>query len=82
MDMIIPERFQRTHWDGFKKAIDTEQTKYAGRVLTTRSVHKNGSKLYVDLTFDLIKDETGAVVGVLTIARDCTERHLAAAATR
>ena len=31
------------------------------RVLTTRSVHKNGSRLYVDLSFGLVKDAAGVV---------------------
>ena len=77
MDVIIPERFRRAHWDGFRRALETGQTKYAGRVLTTRAVHKDGSKRYVDLSFGMVKDEAGIVTGVLAIARDCTERHLA-----
>lgn len=77
MDVIIPEQFRRAHWEGYRKAFETGQTKYAGRVLTTRAVHKNGSKRYVDLSFGMVKDRAGIVIGVLAIARDCTERHLA-----
>src|SRR6185436_106358 len=51
LDVIIPERFRAAHWAGFDKALETGATKYEGRALTTRSVHKDGSKLYVDLTF-------------------------------
>ncbi|MBL6751324.1 MAG: PAS domain S-box protein [Nevskia sp.] len=78
LDMIIPERFRRGHWDGFHKAMESGQTKYAGRVLTTRSAHKNGGKLYVDLSFGLVRDGAGKVVGALAVGRDCTARHLAA----
>jgi PAS domain S-box-containing protein len=77
MDVIIPERFRRAHWEGFRKAFETGQTKYKGRVLTTRAVHKDGSKRYVDLSFSMVKDRAGIVIGVLAIARDCTERQLA-----
>jgi PAS domain S-box-containing protein len=45
LDVIIPERLRPAHWKGFRRAIDTGHTKYGNRVLTTRSVHKNGSKL-------------------------------------
>jgi PAS domain S-box-containing protein len=40
----------------------------------TRAVRKDGSKLYVEMTFAVVKDEAGAVVGSVAIARDVTER--------
>jgi PAS domain S-box-containing protein len=80
LDVIIPERLRRAHWEGFRRAIDTGQTKFGGRVLTTRSVHKDGSKLYVDLSFGLIRDEAGAIAGALAVGRDCTARHIERAA--
>jgi len=80
VDLIIPERFRAAHWAGYQHALETRQTKYAGRALTTRSVHRDGSKIYVDLSFGLVKDAGDAIVGVVAIGRDCTERHLASAA--
>lgn len=77
LDVIIPERFRAAHWAGFHKAVEAGQTKYSGRVLTTRSLHKDGRKLYVDLSFGLIKNSAGIVTGALAIGRDSTERHLA-----
>ncbi|HCZ13355.1 MAG TPA: PAS domain S-box protein [Accumulibacter sp.] len=80
LDVIIPERLRKAHWNGFHKAIDSGQTRYRNQVLTTRSVHRDGSKLYVELSFGLVRDGTGAIVGSLAIGRDCTARHLKAAA--
>jgi PAS domain S-box-containing protein len=80
LDVIIPERLRRAHWEGFRRAIDSGQTKYGDRVLTTRSVHKDGSKLYVDLSFGLIRNEVGAIAGALAVGRDCTARHIERAA--
>jgi len=77
LDVIIPERLRRAHWDGFRRAMDSGETKYGGRVLATRSMHKNGSKLYVDLSFALVKDRSGAVIGALAVGREVTARHLA-----
>ena len=82
LDLIIPERFRRAHWDGFQRAIDTGRTKYADRVLTTRSAHRDGSKLYVDLSFGLVTDDGGTILGALAIGRDCTARYAADAALR
>ena len=80
LDLIIPERLRRAHWDGFGKAIETGVTKYSGKAMTTRSMHKNGNRIYLDLSFGLVKDKAGAVIGATAIGRDCTERQLARAA--
>src|SRR5215207_3895726 len=33
LDVIIPERFRNAHWQGYRRAIETGATKYAGRVM-------------------------------------------------
>jgi PAS domain S-box-containing protein len=82
LDLIIPERFRRAHWDGFHRAIETGRTQYGDRVLTTRSARRDGSKLYVDLSFGLVFGDHGAVLGALAVGRDCTARYAADAALR
>lgn len=78
LDRIIPERLRAAHWDAFNRSIETGRTKHIDRVLTTRSMHKDGRKLYVDLSFGLVKDANGIVLGAFAVGRDCTERYLAA----
>ena len=80
LDLIIPERLRTAHWNGFHKAVNSGQTRYQNQVLTTRSMHKDGSRLYVELSFGLVRDGNGAIVGSLAIGRDCTARHLKAVA--
>lgn len=75
LDVIIPERLRSAHWAGFRKSVERGQSKYGGRVMTTRATHKGGSALYVDLSFALIKDATSIVAGAVAIIRDGTERH-------
>lgn len=77
LDAIIPEHLRRAHWAGFRKAVDTGNMKHMDRVLTTRSRHKDGRKLYVDLSFGLVRDASGAVTGALATARDCTDAYVA-----
>jgi PAS domain S-box-containing protein len=74
LDVIIPERFRAAHDAGFRKAIATAATKYAGRVLTTRALHKDGRKLYVDLSFSILVDDAGLAIGAIAIGRDVTDR--------
>jgi PAS domain S-box-containing protein len=82
LDIIIPERLRAAHWAGFDKALETGVTKYSGRVLTTRSMRKDGSTIYVALGFALVRDGTGSIAGALATARDCTEAYLAERARR
>ena len=82
LDLIVPEKFRRPHNEGYRLAMETGQVRHDGRVLTTRSQHKWGSRLYVDFTFGLLKDEAGAVIGAFAIGRDATARHLQEAARR
>jgi PAS domain S-box-containing protein len=78
LDLIIPERFRPAHWSGFQRAIADGHTKYKGRAMRTRSVHRNGSKLYVDLSFELVTSASGQEMGALALVRDCTAEYLAA----
>ena len=75
LDVIIPERLRRAHWDAYGRSLETGQTKHTGAVLTTRSMHKDGRKLYVDLSFGLVKDPNGFVLGAFAVGRDCTARY-------
>ena len=75
LDIIIPERLRKAHWEAFDRALESGRTKNGDRVLTTRSVKKDGSKIYVDLSFGLVKDRSGVVLGAYAIGRDCTARY-------
>lgn len=74
VDLIIPEHLRAAHWAGFDKAVAAGTTRLAGRPSLTRAVRKDGGKLYVEMTFALVKDDAGQVVGSVAIARDVTER--------
>jgi len=76
LDIIIPERFREAHWRGFDRALADGTTKYGGRALPTRSERKDGTTIYVELTFAVVRDAAGGVIGALAHARDITERYL------
>ena len=80
LDLIIPERFRAAHWQGFHRAIDSGELRAADRVRVTRSLHKDGRKLYVELSFGLARDGTGAIIGAFAIGRDCSDKFAADAA--
>jgi len=74
LDLIIPEHLRDAHWKGFDAALESGTMKLAGRPTLTRAQHKDGRKLYIEMTFALVKDEGGAVLGSVAMARDVTER--------
>ena len=82
LDIIIPERFRAAHWTGFNGAMARGHTSHGAEVRTTRSKHKSGRKLYVDMTFSVVKAADGTVLGSAAMARDVTERYLAEKAKR
>ena len=82
LDLVIPERMREAHWTAMNRAIDEGRVRGGSRVRTTRSLHKDGRRLYVDLSFSLIVDAAGGVLGAVAVGRDCTERYLAEKALR
>ena len=74
LDLIIPEHLRAAHWTGFNVAMDSGRTRLQGRPTLTRAVSKDGRKLYVEMTFALVKEQDGAGLGSVAMARDVTER--------
>ena len=74
LDLIIPEHLRAAHWKGFEAALTSGAMKLAGRPTLTRALHKSGRKLYIEMTFALVRDAGGSVQGSIAMARDVTER--------
>ncbi len=74
LDLIIPEHLRAAHWKGFEAAIASGNMKLAGRPTLTRALHKSARKLYIEMTFALVRDSGGAILGSVAMARDVTER--------
>ena len=50
-------------------------TKLQGRPTLTRALHKSGRRLYVEMSFAIVKgDIESEVLGAVAVARDVTER--------
>lgn len=77
LDVIIPEDLRAAHWRGFNRAIAAGRTRLGGRAMVTRAVHKQGGKLYVELSFGIVKGGPQGVMGALATAKDITQSYLA-----
>lgn len=74
LDLIIPERMRQAHWDGFHAAVARGGVKPGRTSMITRSLHKSGEFIYVDMSFEMVKDEQGRMLGSMAVARDATAR--------
>ena len=75
LDRIVPEHLRAGHWRGFDAAMTTGVMKLQGRPTLTRATHQTGRKLYVEMTFALVRGGAGtAPLGAVAVARDVTER--------
>ena len=80
LDLIIPEHLREAHWRGYDRALARGHC--SREVRTTRGRHKDGRKLYVDMSFCVVTDGAGQTLGSAAMARDVTERYLAELARR
>ena len=74
MDVIIPERLRKRHWDGYHKTMDTGITKYGHDVLRVPAVDKQGHSLSIAFTVAMLYTEDGKVRAIASIIRDETSR--------
>ncbi len=75
LDLIIPEHLRAAHWRGFDAAMNKGVMRLHGRPTLTRALHKSGRRLYVEMTFAIVRaSDGGAVLGSVAVARDATER--------
>ena len=74
LDLIIPVQFRDAHWRGYRAALAAGETKYVGQSLATKAVRADGEQIYIELSFAIVRDAAGSVIGALAHARDITER--------
>lgn len=75
LDIIIPEDLRQRHWEGYHRAMADGRTRSGDRPLPTRALRKDGTTIYVELSFAIVLDETGTAIGALAVGRDITEKY-------
>jgi PAS domain S-box-containing protein len=75
LDLIIPERLREAHWRGFHHAMQTGTTRLGGQPTMTRGLHRSGQRLYVQMSFAVVRLPSGVVAGSVAVARDATAQY-------
>lgn len=75
LDIIIPEKLRKRHWDGYARTIRTGVTRYgAGDILAVPAVRKDGRRISVEFTILPFTGREGQVIGIAAILRDVSIR--------
>jgi len=74
LDLIIPENLRARHGEGYRRVMASGETKYAKELLAVPGLKKDGSRISLEFTVAVIRDEAGDLLGVAAIIRDVTAR--------
>ena len=74
LDLIIPERFRARHWEGYRKVMSTGVTRYGQELLAVPAVRKDGTRMSIEFSLALLRDDDGTIAGAAAIVRDVTAR--------
>ena len=74
LDPIVPEKLRERHWEGYRKVMETGVTRYGSELLAVPALNKDDSRMSVEFTIVLLKDDSGKPQGTAAIMRDVTKR--------
>ena len=74
LDLIIPENLRNRHWEGYLRVMDSGETKYKTGLLSSPGICKKGSRVSLEFSMVLLRNEAGEMQGCASIMRDITER--------
>ncbi len=74
LDLIIPEKQRGRHWEGYHSVMATGVTRYGRELLKVPGIRKDGSRLSLEFSIQLLRDAAGQPMGAAAILRDVTER--------
>jgi PAS domain S-box-containing protein len=74
LDLIIPERQRQRHWEGYRKVMQTGQSRYGeSDLLAVPALRKDGAAISVEFTI-LPLQEGGRLIAVVATMRDVSKR--------
>ena len=75
LDIIIPERLRKRHWQGYSRVIESGESRYGqGDVLAVPGIRMDGTSVSIEFTIIPLRDGGGRLIGLAAIMRDVTKR--------
>ena len=75
LDLIIPEKHRMKHWRGYHRVMESGVISYTGSLLAVPAVRADGSRISVEFTVAVLRDEHDRVEGIAAILRDVTDQR-------
>jgi len=74
LDIIIPIRLRKRHWDGYRQVMKTGDSRYGhGDILAVPGITKDGNGISIEFTIVPLR-VAGEIIGLAAIMRDVTKR--------
>ena len=75
LDIIIPARLRKRHWDGYFQVMKSGESRYGhGDVLAVPAITKSGKGISLEFTIVSLRSQTGELLGFAAVMRDVTKR--------
>jgi len=74
LDLIIPEKLRKRHWDGWNRVIETGETKYGSEPLAVPGTRADGSRVSLEFSITMLRGDAGEIIGIAALLRDVTQR--------
>jgi len=74
LGVLIPEKLRDRHNEGYRRVMASGVSRYATELLAVPGLKKDGSRISLEFTITLIKDDAGATLGAAALIRDVTAR--------
>ena len=75
LDIIIPERLRKHHWDGYHRVMKGGESRYGpDDILAVPGIKKDGSTVSLEFTIIPLRDQNCELIGLAAIMRDVTKR--------
>ncbi|HCW93376.1 MAG TPA: hypothetical protein DHM44_06820 [Flexistipes sinusarabici] len=75
LDIIIPEKLQQRHWEGFNKVMETGKSKYSKRdMLSVPAMTKSGEKIFIEFTITMVKGSSGDIEYCFAVIREKSKK--------
>ncbi len=75
LDIIIPMRLRKRHWDGYRRVMDSGESRYGhGDLLAVPSMTKGGRSISLEFTIVPLRADFDELIGLAAIMRDVTKR--------
>lgn len=75
LDLIIPENLRGRHWEGYREVIRTGTSRYGRDLLSVPAIRRNGTRISLEFSIAIVRDEAGGMRGFAAVLRDVTERR-------